>query len=383
MTIFGVSWDDLDLAVLERFLADADSEPLLWEAKGIEAKAGEVRRQVCGFANSHEGGYLIIGASQGSDRSWALGGVHFDDEPPTWVSNVVGNGGVSPYPYGLDTKPLSTADGKQVAVVWIPPSPTPPCNTHGTVYERVSGRTISAREPLRLAQLFARGDEAHRTAQATADATSTRMLLLGHNVDRYGPTHVQFGLGLTAVGYGRGLASRLFGRAFEDNLLTSIERLDHGPSIGGPPPLQRTVTQNSRQFVSEGTDALLGRSWIVRATWHGDIGVYWTQAGDTARTESIVVDGPIEQAWAVAEDLLDALAAQGAHYLQLDVAGGSFPPNDGAALVTPAGLERLRTVVGRGPLAPDVDRTVLDSIVRELQRATGQMAYETPSSPQP
>ena len=50
MTIFGVRWEDFGLGDLERFLADAEPEPLLWEAKGIQAKAGEVRRQVCGFA---------------------------------------------------------------------------------------------------------------------------------------------------------------------------------------------------------------------------------------------------------------------------------------------------------------------------------------------
>src|SRR5579862_7950671 len=145
MTIFGPTWDDLDLAALERFLSDAEPEPLLWEAKGVQASAGQVRRQVYGFANSHDGGYLIIGASQGDDRTWTLDGVEFPNEPPTWVANVVGNGGVNPYPDGLDTRSFPTVDGGYVAVVRIPPSPTPPCNAHGAVYERVSGRTISVR----------------------------------------------------------------------------------------------------------------------------------------------------------------------------------------------------------------------------------------------
>ena len=215
MTIFGVRWDDLGLADLGRFLADAEPEPLLWEAKGIEVRADEVRRQVCGFANSHEGGYLIIGATQARDRSWSLDGVEFPDEPPTWIGNVVGNRGVNPYPDGLDTRTLPTSGGRHVAVVHVPPTPTPPCNAHGTVYERVSGRTISVREPLRLAQLFARGDQARTEAQSKADVAARWMLIEGRELRQYAPTNIQFGLGLAAAGYLANISARLFGEPFE------------------------------------------------------------------------------------------------------------------------------------------------------------------------
>jgi predicted HTH transcriptional regulator len=201
VTIFGVHWEDLGLADVERFLAEAEPEPLLWEAKGIEAKAGEVPRQVCGFANSHDGGFLIIGAAQNDDESWTLDGVEFNDEPPTWVANVIGNGSVNPYPDGLDTKSWATSDGKHVAVVRVPPTPTPPCNANGTVFERVSGRTISVREPLRLAQLFARGDQARTGAQAKADEAARSMLIEGQELRLHVPTNIQFGLGLAAAGY--------------------------------------------------------------------------------------------------------------------------------------------------------------------------------------
>lgn len=376
MTIFGVRWEDLRLAELERFLADAGPEPLLWEAKGVEASAGQVRRQVCAFANSHDGGYLIIGASQGDDGTWTLDGVEFPDEPPTWVANVVGNGGVNPYPDGLDTKSLATADGRYVAVVRVPSTPTPPCNAHGTVYERVSGRTIPVREPLRLSDLFARGDEARREAQSTADNAARGMLYAGRDLERYGPKHTQFGLGVAAVGYLPDLASRIFSRAFEGRVLACIGALDHGPSIAGRPRVLATVAQDLRQFVSEGTEPLLGRSWIVRATWHGDIGIFWTMAIESQEIDTIhsTIDGPIRQAWTAADELLGALGAQGARYLQLDVAGGgNFPPNEFDPLFA---MDPLRTVVGRGPLTAGVHETVLTSIERELRRAAGQMAYE-------
>ena len=66
---------------------------------------------MCGFVNSHDGGYVIIGANEVAD-GWTLDGVAFPDEPPAWVSNIAGNGRVNPYPDGLDTRPLPTSDGR-------------------------------------------------------------------------------------------------------------------------------------------------------------------------------------------------------------------------------------------------------------------------------
>jgi hypothetical protein len=66
-TIFGVRGEaELELEHIKNFLDQADDEPLLWEAKGTKLDKAEVRRQVCAFANSHEGGYLILGAERAS-----------------------------------------------------------------------------------------------------------------------------------------------------------------------------------------------------------------------------------------------------------------------------------------------------------------------------
>jgi hypothetical protein len=198
------------------------------------------------------------------------------------------------------------------------------------------------------------------------------MLIAGREVHRYAPTHVQFGLGLAAAGYLPDISSRLFSRPFEERVRTRIDTLDHGPSIAGGPQIDATVTQDARQFVSEGRMFLPGRSWIVRATWHGDIGIYWTQADDTGRIES-VVEGPVAEAWTAAEELLIGLGAQGSRYLQLTVAGGRFHPNTDWP---------PPTIVGYGPLFPGTNQTVIASIERELRRATREMAYEAETPPQ-
>jgi hypothetical protein len=66
-----------------------------WEAKGTKLEKQEVRRQICGFANSHEGGYLILGAERVSNErpepKWQLDGVQFPDEPRTWIAEIVGD----------------------------------------------------------------------------------------------------------------------------------------------------------------------------------------------------------------------------------------------------------------------------------------------------
>jgi hypothetical protein len=90
----------LELEHVRRFLADAGPEPLFWEAKGTELSRSEVRLQACGFANSHDGGFLILGVSE-TNVVWTLDGLAFPSDPTTWISEVVGNGGVNPYPDGL------------------------------------------------------------------------------------------------------------------------------------------------------------------------------------------------------------------------------------------------------------------------------------------
>jgi hypothetical protein len=372
MTIFGPALHDLTIGDLQRFLGDAKPEALLWEAKGIEANAGTVRKQVCGFANSHNGGYLIIGADE-SGGSWTFDGVAFPEEPPTWISNIVGNRGVNPYPDGLDTQPIPTSDGRHVAVVRIPPVATPPCNAHGTVYERVSGRTISVREPLRLAELFARGDQAKKDAEAKAHTAAREIMAGGRDRKHFQPSRVQFGLGLTAAGYLPDISSRLFSIAFEERVVSCLAALPHGPDLAGPPRGQRFWTQDSRLFVSEGRDDVLGRSWLVRTTWDGAVGMYWVHGHAQGAIDRLFDpnDSPVDQAWVAAEEVLGILQPQGPRYLQLMVAGGEFRPNIDAQ-------GQVLTVVGRGPIDPGVDPAVLDGMKRELQRATGQMAYETP-----
>jgi predicted HTH transcriptional regulator len=127
---------DLTLEDVATLLDDVEAEPLDWEAKGVEIKPAEVRKQVCGFANSHDGGYLILGTGV-NDGAWELAGVEFpNDDPPVWVTEVAE--GVQPRVEGLDTRAFRVEDGRWVTVTWIPPTPTPPYAAFMRAFERIA-----------------------------------------------------------------------------------------------------------------------------------------------------------------------------------------------------------------------------------------------------
>jgi hypothetical protein len=381
VTIFGASWHDLELQHVERFLDDAGPEPLLWEAKGTEIKAGEIREQVCGFANSHDGGYLILGVQQRADASWELSGAEIAADPTTWISDILGHGGVSPYPDGLDTRAWLVADGRYVAVVWIPPTPTPPCNTRGTVYERVSGKTISVREPLRLAALFQRGDQAAELARTAADQAARWGLSRLRSGFEWDASHIQFGFGYAATGYQPDIRTRLFTKHFEDQARSVIDTVLNDNSFGELREEPPVVGQHFRRFGIRASHRM-GNWWSIEFSWSGGISIGWRAAVNNTRVDS-VVNGPVHSAYIAAVQFSEALGAKGSRYLRLAVAGAMFPPNppDAARISGSHPLDPAPPgpVITRGPLAGNENALDLGSVERELSRALGYMEYEPDS----
>ena len=280
MTIFGARWEALTLEDVRAFLDDAGPEPLSWEAKGTELSRGEVRVQVCGFANSHDGGYLILGAAE-TGAGWNLAGVVFPEDPPIWISHVVGDGAVSPYPDGLDTRAWQVTNDRHLAVVKIPPVATPPANTGGRVYERVSGRTIPVREPLRLAALFERGDQARRAAEGRSLRAASSAMQRGPSRPHFSGDHIQFGLGLAAAGHEPDISRRLFSRSFEQLAEESLR-------LGVDDPLDQWAavpviweTAQDRRRLEAGPTHRMGIAWSIEATWDGALGIYSVQGSAT------------------------------------------------------------------------------------------------------
>ena len=173
-TIFGCESGSLSLDHVRAFLASADAEGLQWEAKGRRLDEHSIGKTVCAFSNSHDGGYLILGANCDADGRFTLGGLAFADEPRLWISNVVRDG-LRPYPR-IDIHAFPIDETNHVAVVWTPPLADPPCICRGTVYERVTGASPVVKDPSRLAELYQRGDLAHASARVAAVNTNHGLL---------------------------------------------------------------------------------------------------------------------------------------------------------------------------------------------------------------
>jgi Schlafen, AlbA_2 len=114
VSIFGVPFDELALEHVRTFLAGAEDESILWEAKGGGERPHPrvVRKAVCGFANSR-GGYLILGADR-PDDTWSLSGIDFGsnvEEPRTWLDQVIRDG-MSPVPPMMCACTPSTKGGR-------------------------------------------------------------------------------------------------------------------------------------------------------------------------------------------------------------------------------------------------------------------------------
>lgn len=389
MTIFGTAWSELGLANVQAFLDEAEDEPLLWEAKGTKLEKGEVRLQVCAFANSHEGGYLILGAraeGERSERRWVLDGLAFPDEPITWVTNVIADPerGVRPRP-DFDVAAWPAPSG-HVAVVQVAPTSTPPCITNGTVYERLPGKSPTVRDPQRLADLFARGDQARQDAQKRADRAADTVLQDWINGDaglfrtEWSPPpatdedqpqkpddakHVRFAIAIAATGNPPNIAGRLFKTEFAKEIWTQLRDRPTGLPAGfGSAPDPVVWSQDAltwRHEIRGHVDYIT----IVRASWDGSVAVGEKLSMENVYPDSIA-QGRIAPDWTLADRLVQQLGGFGDVYMTLVVTGGRFPRRKDTGHI----------VMRRGPLLPGVDDDLVDGLGRELLRAVGGIAEE-------
>lgn len=380
MTIFGVPWSELTLERVASYLDDAEDEPLLWEAKGIRLDAHALRKEVSAFGNSHDGGYLILGAEQ--CETWELIGCEFPSEPQLWVSQTI-HDGIRPVPtFDVHAFPLNQ---RHVAVVRVQPTSVPPCIVRGTVYERVPGAAIPVKAPERLAELFRRGDMAREQAESGAREDARWLMIDG--VGRGSPVggadesgrEVQVAVALAPTGMPPDVSSRLFTRPFEEALGKAVLKLHGGSRLQAAASPETSWSQDT---LAAELDAIgsVRTHWRVQASWNGVVGIYYLiDVGDVV-IESLV-ERVIGAAWETGVELLRKLDAGGQIYVAVTAAGGPFPPNL-PNIVGP--LEDRFLELGRGPVALDEDPTAhFQRIERELRRTLGEHAYEDDDSPPP
>jgi hypothetical protein len=374
VTIFGAPWQELELAHVESFLATAGGEPLLWEAKGTDLpRPDSVAKHVCGFANAVEDGYLLLGFERDSD-AWKATGLNFpNDDPPVWVSGIVGTLRPSPR---IDVRDWS-AGGRRAAVVRVEPVAEPPCITRGgQVFERVSGATIPVREPADLRRLYARGE----TATAQAEASALAAAAFAETFEPGEPRYLVIGLSIAQVGHPPDISARLFAPSFVEHLINTLNAMPAEPLFFEDSRPRGTTAYPQQNAVVATTTGEKRQTWRVRAAWDGSVAAFLTAIPEEEHEGRIYADalfeGGIQPMARIVSELAAALEGYGRGHVVLRVLARSFK-------VSFASL--VRTLPGPNTIAPirrwtDGDATItdqqLESIKRELLRACQLPVWE-------
>lgn len=366
--LFGVPWDDLTLEQLVAFLAQAEPEPLVWGAKGTELDPHAIRRAAGAFANSEEGGCLILGAAENKresrERRWSVHGVDFKGEATTWIGQVIADG-LRPVP-AFDVRTLELDDGRIVAVVWVPPVLTPPCIVRGTVFERMPGRTIAVSDPVRLHAMYSAGraaqDAARTAARALCDEVTARQL----EIASWGTPLAT--LGLRHVGVAEDVQRRLFSEAFADRFEQEAQGFAREGMLA-PTSRLRMQQQGLTMWAEQrGTRD----QWFARVRWDGSAALGYARRG--ARIEyPETTAGWLLSMWRTAHGWARELGGTGTYYVSMRVAGKEYPPYVDQELRADDLVH-----ITRGPLSsePEADDDEARYLQRELQRASGQPTWE-------
>lgn len=319
--IFEVSFDDLSLDDVRAFLTEAEEEGVNWEAKAERPKdapadsPGRLRPQhvqssVCGFANQL-GGYLLIGASR-NEGTWDLPGVRPPrDEPELWLDQVIGE--LRPVPR-YRRKAWTLEDSQVAAVVAVEPLGQTPCMTRdGQIFERVSSETRLVTDPVRLAELFARGERARAEAQARAERATLEVL---DHPDAVAGHSACIAVSMAAASYKPDIGGRLFHDRFNKQARELVaKRLFEEGGLSWQPQVVRPAVRQSYIEFGAGSENLY---WVTRTSWDGAAAVVAGLAGEVIDRLSLF-DYIVCRAWNLASDLVSEVGGYGDSRIQMSV----------------------------------------------------------------
>lgn len=380
MTIFGVDFDDLQLDSVLAFLAGAGSEPLRWEAKGGDIRPEHVTKNVGGFANAIEGGYLLLGFEK-SAGVWMASGFKFpDDDPPAWVSRIVGST-LRPRPR-LDVRDWPAKTGS-AAVVRVDSIAEPPCVTNdGRVFERVSGETITVRDPTELRRLYDRG----KTAAARAEAVAMRSQDVICLREEHGlPCALLLAVSVGPVGTADDISANLFRRPLGERLLEITARLPREPlffdlGTGEGRKASLRVTQDA-VITATSWPENSRQAWTIRAGWDGSV-VVMLRVAPPREQQMLIADAVFKDAVRPMADAAFEVARLIGGYGRAHVVLGANARQ--ISLFQEGGNEYDRQIPGPNSLLPiqrwaedlALDDALLESMKRELLRACGLTVWE-------
>jgi hypothetical protein len=383
---FPVPLDVLAEEHLRAFLAAAEEEGVNWEAKadgpvdkGKQMRPEHVRNGACALANQI-GGHFIVGALmrvEDGERKWELVGVApRDRDPGLWLDRALRE--LRPVPrYRHRVFPLE--DNRWAAVIEVQPLVQTPCMTaDGQVFERVSSESIKVTDPVRLHELFSRGERARERAEAQA-ARAAQTLHRAHQ-----PLGVGVTLALAAASYEPDIGSRLFHSRFRTQLDDAFEdRLFRQLSQTAPPArseeraIRQSFVQRVHGFNSDGKP-FTEVTWRARAQWDGAVAVSASLSGSILKHGSLF-EMVLLPAWRLAADLVGHLGGYSDARMHLAIEVRAIAAYLGDFYRgLPASVE-----VTRWSEVAEPSGELVGSVQRELQRAAGLWSFEGEPDPPP
>lgn len=377
MALSGFPWDQLAgseaLQALQTFLGDQEHESQHWEAKGVgpdsngSPRAASLRKEVGAFANSVDGGIVLLGVEEDREHGWTFPGVAVAD-PPTWVSDAL--------KYNIDPRPpfevraIALPNGRAVVAVRVWSATTAPCMVNGgAIYERLPGSAARVESLQRLADLYARGsaatEQARRQARAASEAALAPYVGTTIAVSR---TQL-FVIGASPVALCPAAERLVFSREGRESLIDDLGQLARRPCEGNHDVSfdhnQNGVTASAVRFDKT-------CRWELTLRRDGSVAVLWSGVEDPWPTNQIAEQ--FSRAWELADGWITRLGQFSEPQDQcIDVL---FTDHKTEAVTTIDRLVRL----ARGP----VSRAEASAhAMREVQRVFGawidEPAYWIPS----
>jgi hypothetical protein len=354
ITPFGVPWEDLTLRQVTAFFAEPREEAQTWDAKGTTITAEQVRKSVCGFANSVLGGFVVLGVSQLDKKlgTWAVEGWEPRDEAQQWVTDCI-RGGMDPIP-AFDVCPFKLDPLKSVVVVRVWPVAVPPCVTvEGYMYERVGTSTAQVRDSAALHRLFERGAEAERRAREVSIEGRTdfgsKPLERDHQVV----------LALASPSLRTDIPNLAFRKSVADTAATQIAGLPH--EAPRPEFIER-LTRVDQHCLTVATESrVAGRDgYTVRIRDRGSVAVGY--ANPEIASGLVWIEDAAKRfaaLWGVAGAVLSSMDAIGPAYLAVRLSDDKFG-----------------SVESEWWTSVDVSGDTIEAIVRQARRTRGKWDWE-------
>jgi hypothetical protein len=221
------------------------------------------------------------------------------------------------------------------------------------VYERLPGRSQVVRDPLRLASLFTRGDQARQDAQARADRAA--LALLRELQGEAGAFHTKRVLVVELDEDDPEIAAQ---KAEAEAREKAAIRFSVGVATTGNPP-----NIAGRLFRTELVEDVW-KKLVVRAAWDGSVAAGQRVASDEFYPDHFAASRVADE-WRFADELVAQLGGFGDVYVTVLVSGQFRYRKESGHIA-----------MRRGPILPGVGDEHVASLGREMMRAVGNIAPE-------